>query len=93
VIFIFYLDVIKYEKNFFKVKKNKRVIIKDFLKYVYMKYIRMINIHYIKDESSNYGLNVENLNYKIKIDLYNLNKRSLKKLDKILNIVLESNVC
>ena len=93
MIFIFYLDVIKYEKNFFKVKKNKRVIIKDFFKYVYMKYIRMINIHYIKDESSNYGLNVENLNYKIKIDLYNLNKRSLKKLDKILNIVLESNVC
>ena len=30
-----------------------------------MKYIRMINIHYIKDESSNYGLNVENIVAKV----------------------------
>lgn len=79
---MFYLDVI--EKN--NIKLNK-------LSYLYKKFFKLIDIEYVGDKDIKYGTNVDNLNLKIKINMYKINKRSLKKLDKIIDIILENTVC
>ena len=79
---MFYLDVI--EKNNKKLNK---------LSYLYKKFFKLIDIEYVGDKDIKYGTNVDNLNLKIKINMYKINKRSLKKLDKIIDIILENTVC
>ena len=65
------------DKN--KLKKVKRII-------------RGIDIEYIGDENTYYGTNVDKLAFKIKINMYKVNYKIIKKLDKIINIILEKNV-
>ena len=77
---MFYLDVV-----------NKSDINK--LKYWYKKNFKLISIEYIGNKEAIYGTNVDNLNLKIKINMYKINKKSLEKLDKIIDIILEKNVC
>lgn len=79
---MFYLDVI--EKN--------NIINRNKFSYLYKRFIKLIDIEYIGDKDIKYGTNVDNLNFKIKINMYKINKRSLKKLDKIIDIILENNV-
>lgn len=84
---MFYLDIIKKDKLKFNLKS-----IWENIKFCYKKFFNKIDIQYLGDKSKVYGTNVDNLSLKIKVNIYNVNNNVIKKLDKILNVILEKNV-
>ena len=74
---MFYLDLINEDK--FSIKEK-------------VKCLKRIKLEYIGDTSSYYGTNVDYLSLKIKISIYKLDKKTIKKLDKFINITLEKQV-
>ena len=83
---MFYIDYIEKE-DYIDDKSLLNEII-----YWYKKYIEKLDVQYIGEFGSEYGTNVDNLSKKIKINLYDINKKTIRKLDKIINIILEENV-
>ena len=80
---MFYIELIKKDKlsdknEFKKIEKIKRII-------------KGIDIEYIGDENTYYGTNVDKIAFKVKINMYKINLKTIKKLDKIISIILEKN--
>ena len=83
---MFYIDYIEKEDYIDDKSLLNKII------YWYKKYIEKLDVQYIGEFGSEYGTNVDNLSKKIKINLYDINKKTIRKLDKIINIILEENV-
>lgn len=74
---MFYLDYIDDDFSIFQKINNRR---------------KRLKTSYIGNFNSYYGTNVDLLALKMKIDIFKLDKKTLEKIDKIINIILEKNV-
>lgn len=74
---MFYLDYIDDDFSIFQRINNRR---------------KRLKTSYIGDFNSYYGTNVDLLALKMKIDIFKLDKKTLEKIDRIINIILEKNV-
>lgn len=78
---MFYIELIN------KDKLSKKNELKNF-----ERIIKGIDTEYIGDENTYYGTNADKLAFKVKINMYKINLKTIKKLDKIISIILEKNV-
>ena len=74
---MFYLDYIDDDFSIFQKINNRR---------------KRLKTSYIGDFNSYYGTNVDLLALKMKIDIFKLDKKTLEKIDRFINIILEKNV-
>ena len=74
---MFYLDYIDDDFSIFQKINNRR---------------KRLKTSYIGDFNSCYGTNVDLLALKMKIDIFKFDNKTLEKIDRIINIILEKNV-